>query len=148
MKLRLDQEQAWILHEHVRQTRNAPEYGTEHDIQFIQKLWSAILELDQAGREGRSTEIDFTHGELLQVTRQVSDQVRQGSRPIGREILKLVFAALQNPDDGEEAPDVPAVFKRAEYTDDGSSSEDADDGADGNAGAESRPVADLPGAGA
>lgn len=128
MKLVLDEHEAWVLHEHVRMTRNAPEYGTEHDLEFIRKVWACILE---------PGEIDLTIGELLQITRQVSAQLMQGQRPIGREVLRKAIAALMVEEEAD-AIAIPDAFVRAEYA-----SEDADDGTDSGTGAEAESLGNL-----
>lgn len=110
--LTLDQDECWVLHEWVRQERSAPNFGQEHDLAFVQRLWRAILDLDQPEKSRQSTEVKFTRGELLQITRQVSAMIMAGSCPIGKEILKKSFAALL---DDMEVDDVqvPDVFRNA-----------------------------------
>lgn len=94
--LSLDQDECWVLHEWVRQDRGAPTFGQEHDLAFVQKLWRAITFLEAPEQAGATSEIEFTRGELLQITRQVSIMVSMGSRPIGREVLRKGFVALLN----------------------------------------------------
>ncbi len=114
--LRLDQDECWVIHEWVRQDRSAPNFGQEHDLAFVQRLWRAILDLNHPEKKGQSTQVKFKRGELLQITRQVSAMIMVGSCPIGKEILKKSFAALL---DDMEVDDVqvPDVFRNA-YQDD------------------------------
>ena len=104
----LDHDELWVIHEVVRQDRGAPAYGQEHDLEFVRRLQSAILET--AG-ETKVTEVSFSRGELLQVTRQVSSLAMQGARPIGREILTKAFTALDGEGTDGELTDVPAAFR-------------------------------------
>lgn len=118
--IRLDEDECWVLHEWVRRERSAPAYGEEHDLGFMTKVWRAILAFSTPGENGqhRAVDVDFTRGELLQISRQVSTLIMAGSRPVGREILKKALLALLGEDD-EEAGDepIPAVFRNA-YEDD------------------------------
>ena len=107
-------DELWVIHEHVRQTRSAPDYGCEHDLDFVRRLWACILD---------PKPMEFSLGELLQVTRQVSAQLMQGQRPIGREVLAKAFAALVAGEEPDVEP-IPTAFLGAEYTD-----TDPDDGA-------------------
>ena len=106
-------DELWVIHEHVRQTRSAPDYGCEHDLDFVRRLWACILD---------PKPMEFSLGELLQVTRQVSAQLMQGQRPIGREVLAKAFAALVAGEEPDVEP-IPTAFLGAEYAD-----TDPDDG--------------------
>ena len=120
----LREDDLWLIHEYVRQTRNAPEYGMEHDRDFMERIHAALLAFTPAdGQEQlESIDVSFTEAELWQITRQVSPQITQGSRKIGREVLLKVIAALART---EVPDDVPALYRNA-YTNE-------DDGADDNA---------------
>ena len=112
--VKLDQDGLWVLHEVVRQDRMAPAFGAEHDLEFARKLWDGILELEQPARKGSTYPLSLTRGELLQITRQVSALIMQGSRPIGREILKLAFAALCEPVEVENVA-IPTAYLSGDY---------------------------------
>lgn len=108
-KLSFDQDQLWVINENVRQQRGAPEYGQEHSLDLAHKLWYGIMNL-----EGKSNTIDivFSHSEILQITRQISSFVQQGSRQIGKEILKQCFSALLKEGEADEQS-IPDVFLNA-----------------------------------
>lgn len=108
MLLRFDQAELLIIHEHVRMDRNAPAFGQEHDAEFMQRIRQAVLRLEAPDKKGYPTEVELSRGECLQLTRQVSVGIVMGQRPIGKEILLKVFAALENEGDTD---DVPAIFR-------------------------------------
>ena len=129
MLIAYDADELWVVHEHVRQTRSAPDYGCEHDLDFVQRLWECILE---------PKPVELSRGELLQITRQVSAQLMQGQRPIGREVLAKAFAALLQGEEPDVEP-IPLAFERAEYAD-----TDPDDGAGSGADAAVEPGRNVP----
>lgn len=139
--LKLDQSEIVLLHEYLRQTRNAPEYGAEHDRDFMVRLRKAFLVLETPELKGRTTNVEFSEGEIWQITRQISSQVMLGSRPIGLELLKKCWLALEQEENGND--DVPNAFRLAAYDDSGE-----DDGASHGTGEEIRAFEDLPSPGA
>lgn len=124
-----DTDSLWVIHEHVRQTRSAPDYGCEHDLDFVRRLWACILE---------PKPMEFSNGELLQITRQVSAQLMQGQRPIGREVLAKAFAALVAGEEPDVEP-IPLAFQR-----DYDADTDPDEGPGSGADAETGPGRGLP----
>lgn len=112
--LSFDVDELFLLHECVRQTREAPVYGTEHDLEFVQRVWDGVLAL-QGTERGTAYSLSLTRGECLQVTRQVSAREMQVARPIGREILTKVFAALREPEEADDVCTVPEAFLRGDF---------------------------------
>ena len=129
MKADYDADELWVIHEHVRQTRAAPDYGCEHDLDFIRRVQACILE---------PKPMEFTIGEVLQITRQVSALLMQGQRPIGRDVLMKAFAALGTPEEVEREP-IATAFIGALDAD-----TDPDDGAGDGADAEVGTRRDVP----
>ena len=121
MTLDLIEDELWVLHEYVRQTRNAPEYGQEHDMAFMERLW-AVLQLCET--KGGVNPLECSRQELLQITRQVPATLMQGSIPIGRNLLrKAAFALLS---ETQEVDDVSSVWRNAYSSeDDGTDSDPA-----------------------
>ena len=106
--MKIDLEEAWMLHEYVRQARNAPEYGAEHDRDFIARIWSIIIGLEQD--KGATAELECSQGELVQITRQVPAGLMAGPRAIGRELIRKAAAAYLA---AAGVDDVPAIFRDA-----------------------------------
>ena len=106
--MKIDGDEAWMLHEYVRQSRNAPEYGAEHDRDFVVRLWSILLELEQ--NKGATAELECSQSELVQITRQVPAALMVGSRAIGRELIRKAAAAYLA---AAGVSDVPAIFRDA-----------------------------------
>ncbi|MCG3772639.1 MAG: hypothetical protein JW384_03854 [Nitrosomonadaceae bacterium] len=118
-----DLEELFIINEHVRQARTAPQYGEEHSAELRDKLFTALTFL-WINPNITQAEVVFDKYECLLITRQIAFTFAIGSRPIGREILKKVIMHLTV----EETPskeniDVPTIFLNAF---------DANDNADSN----------------
>lgn len=123
-----DAEEAWCILEFVRRGRGTPEYGEEWDKDFVLKLAACMLEPKL---------VELSTAELWQISRQVSAELLQGERFIGRDILRKVYTALLTEGDPDELP-IPAAFSGALYAD--------EDDTDTDAGAYTKvePRADVP----
>lgn len=83
-------EEAWAIHDNVRQT---DKMGQEWDKEFMVLVMEAILSLDGAGASTLAPLL-VTEADLWQIDRQVPRMLKVGTEFVGQSLLNKIMALL------------------------------------------------------